>query len=77
MAEVTNALIYEVLNAMQERLGKVEGELDEVKGEITAIGTYIYAEHQDIGNIYSILVKPDGRLERTEKRLELREAERA
>ena len=77
MAEVTNELIYEVLKSMQERLAKVEGKLDEVKGEITAIRTYIYAEHQDIGNIYAILSRHDVRLERIEKRLELREPERA
>ena len=71
MAEVTNELLYEVLRAMQDRLGKVEGKLDEVKGEITAIRTYIYAEHQDIGNIYTMLAKHDVRLERIEKRLEL------
>ena len=77
MAEVTNELIYEVLKSVQDRIGKVEGKLDEVKGELTAIRTYIYAEHQDIGNIYAMLAKHDVRLERIEKRMELREPERA
>ena len=73
MAEVTNELIYEVLKQMQERFGKLEGKMDEVRGELTAVRTYIYAEHQDLANIYAILTRQDGRLDRIERRLELRD----
>lgn len=72
MADVTNELIYEVLKSIQDRLGKVEGKMDEVKGELTAIRGYIYAEHHDLSNIYAIMGKHDQRLERIERRLELR-----
>ena len=75
MAEVTNELIYEVLRSMQDRMSRIDGKLDEVKGELTAIRGYIYAMHQDIGNIYGVLGKHDLRLDRIERRLELREPE--
>ena len=75
MAEVTNELLYEVLKTLQERMSRMEGKLDEIKGELTAMRGYIYAVHQDVGNIYSVLAKHDLRLDRIERRLELREPE--
>lgn len=77
MAELGNELMFEILRSIQDRLSKLDGKMDEVKGELTAIRTYIYAEPQDIGNIYGVLARQDARLDRIERRLELREAEPA
>jgi len=74
MAEVTNELIYEVLKALQDRLGKLEGRMDEVKQELQAIRTHQLAMQQDTQNIYSALVRQDNRLDRIERRLELTES---
>ena len=74
MAEVTNELIYEVLKALQDRLGKLDGRMDEVKQELQAIRTHQLAMQQDTQNIYSALVRQDNRLDRIERRLELTES---
>ena len=77
MAEVTNELIYAVLQKVQEEQSAMRHDLRDVKGELTAIRTYIYAVHQDIGNIYATLGRHEMRPERIERRLELREPEPA
>ena len=77
MAEVTNELLYAVLQKVQEEQSAMRHEIREIKGELTAIRTYVYAVHQDIGNIYASLARQEVRLERIERRLELREAEPA
>jgi hypothetical protein len=73
MAEVTNELIYEILNAMQTSLRKVEDGLGEVKQELIAIRGTMVSMQQDINNIYGILARHEARLDRIERRLELRE----
>lgn len=77
MAEISSELVLEVLKPIQNRLVKMDGKIDEVKGELTALRAYAYGIHQDIGNIYSMLGRHDARLERIERRLELREPEPA
>ncbi len=77
MAEVTNELIHAVLQKIQEEQSAMPHDLREIKGELTAIRSYVYAVHQDIGNIYGILGRNETRLERIERRLELREPEPA
>jgi len=74
MAEVTSELIYEVLKAMPDRLGKLEDKMDEVKQELQAIRTHQLAMRQDTQNIYSALTRQDTRFERIERRLELTES---
>ena len=71
MADVTNELIYGVLQKLQEDVAATRPEVREIKSELTAIRGHIYAGHQDISNIYSMLARHDGRLERIERRLEL------
>ena len=75
MAAVTNELIYEVLKSMQERMGRMESVLIELKAEIGAVRTHLSAVEQDVGNIYAILGRHETRLDRIERRLELREPE--
>ncbi len=77
MADVTNDLIYSVLQKLQEDVAAIRHENREIKGELAAIRTHLFAVHQDIGNLYSILGTHTMRLDRIERRLELREPELA
>ena len=73
MAEVTNELLYEILKAVQASVRKVEDGLSEVKQELIAIRGTMVSMQQDINNIYGILARHEVRLDRIERRLELRE----
>jgi len=73
MAEVTNELIYEVLKQIQSDVSGLKEGLRENTAALNALRTYVIAQHQDIQNIYGILARHDGRLERIERRLELSE----
>ena len=75
MAEITNELLYSVLQKVQEEQAAMQHDLREVKGELTAIRGSIYGVHQDIGNIYASQARNEVRLDRIERRLELREPE--
>ena len=78
MAEVTNELIYEVLKAMQARLGNMEdglrelrGEFRAVRGNLHAVQTQMSAMQIDIANLYELFGALDTRLARIERRLEI------
>jgi hypothetical protein len=71
VAEVTNELMYEVLKQVQERLGRMDGKMDELKQELISIRVHMVATQNDIANIYTMLGRYDARLERIERRLEL------
>ncbi|MCC7347906.1 MAG: hypothetical protein IT538_10965 [Variibacter sp.] len=73
MADVTNELIYEVLKQIQERLGTFDQKVDEVKRELVAIRLHSLGVQEDIRNIYTMLSIHDSRLERIERRLDIRE----
>ena len=73
MAEVTNELLYEILKAVQTSIRKLEDGLSEIKQELIAIRGTMVSMQQDINNIYGILARHDQRLDRIERRLELRE----
>ena len=73
MAHVTNELIYEVLKSVQSRMGNLESGLREVKQELISIRGHITLMQTDIRNIYDKLDRHEDRLERIERRLELRE----
>ena len=77
MAEVTNELIYEVLRSMQERLSRLENGQTEIKSELNAMRGHMLATQQDVANIYITLVRHETRLDRIDRRLELREPEPA
>ncbi len=74
MTEVSAELVFEVLKQIQDRLGRLEGRMDEVKGELQAIRTHMLAFQQDFSGIHMILVRYEGRFERIERRLELTDA---
>ena len=73
MADVTNKLMYETLKRMHARFDKVDTALQEVKVELNSLRGTIVSIQSDIHNIYGILGRHDDRLDRIEKRLELRE----
>ena len=73
MAEVTNDLIYEVLKNIQSRLDGLEHGVRELKQELISIRGHMLSMQNDIHNIYAKLDRQDERLERIERRLELRE----
>lgn len=73
MAEPTNEMIYETLEAMQTSIRRLEDGQSEVKQELIAIRGTMVSMQQDINNIYGILARHDGGLDRIERRFDLRE----
>ncbi|MCJ2092125.1 MULTISPECIES: hypothetical protein [unclassified Methylobacterium] len=78
MAEVTNELIYEVLKAVQTRLGTLDDGLREVRGELKGVRgnqqaqqVQMNAVQTDIGNLYEAFGALDSRLARIERRLDI------
>lgn len=73
MAEVTNELMYELMKRMQADLSLVKAGMSEVRQELVSIRLTQLGMQNDIHNIYGILARHDERLDRIERRLELRE----
>ncbi|MGY6710247.1 MAG: hypothetical protein ACXIVF_18145 [Rhizobiaceae bacterium] len=73
MAELTNQLMYEVLRSIQGDLRMLKDGQQEIRQELIAVRGQIVSIGQDINNIYSVLSRHEERLDRIERRLELRE----
>ena len=73
MAEVTNELLYEGLENLQTRLSNVESMIVELSHGQNALRGHQASIQTDTTNIYAILSRQDQRLDRIERRLELRE----
>jgi len=73
MAEVTNELMYELLKRIHERMDRLEHGQDEMKQEVVAMRLQGMAVQTNINNIYGVTARIDQRLDRIERRLELRE----
>lgn len=73
MPEVTNDLVYELLKLMNHDLSELRQDVSEVKRELNVIRGHMVGIQSDIHNIYGVLARHDERLERIERRLELRE----
>ena len=71
MPEVTNELLYEVLNGVQTRVGNIEFGQREMRSELRAVRGHMVAMQTDISNLYDGQAKIELRLERIERRLEL------
>jgi hypothetical protein len=72
MTEITNDLIYEVLKAIQVRLGNnIEDGMRELRIEMSAMRGHMIAVEQDVANIYSRLAGVEVRLEHIERRLDI------
>ena len=81
MTEVSNDLIYEVLKAMQTRLGTLDEGLREVRGELKGMRISLQAQQvqmnavqTDVGNLYEAFGTLDSRLARIEPRLDITDA---
>jgi uncharacterized protein Yka (UPF0111/DUF47 family) len=73
MAEVTNEPMYELLKRIHERMDRLEHGQDEMKQEVVAMRLQGMAVQTNINNIYGVTARIDQRLDRIERRLELRE----
>jgi hypothetical protein len=73
MAEVSGELMYEVLKKVQSRLEGDEHVIVELLNGQNAIRGHIASTQSDMANVYGILTRIDQRLDRIERRLELRE----
>jgi hypothetical protein len=73
MAEVTNELMYELLKRVHADISSPKDGLTECRQELVSIRLQQLGMQNDIHNIYSMFVRSDQRLERIERRLELRE----
>lgn len=73
MAEVTNELLYEVLKSIQQRLTNLEHLAVEHSQSMAAFRGHLLSTQTDTNNVYAVLSRIDQRLDRVERRLELRE----
>jgi hypothetical protein len=71
MAEVTVALIYEILKILQRELGEVKSSIGDVKTELNALRGHMISLQQDVHNVCGILGRHDLHLERIVQRLEI------
>ena len=63
MAEVSSALIFEVLKQVQQRLGHMDHKINEVRAGMNAIRGYRFSMMQDLQNVYAVLGRFDGRFD--------------
>jgi chromosome segregation ATPase len=73
MAEVTNELLYELMKQFHQRFDKLDFKISEVKSELQSMRGTLVSVQQDIHNVYMVLGRHEDRLDRIERRLELRE----
>jgi len=73
MAEVDGDPIYEILKNPQGRMDKIEAGIGEIRHEIVSMRLSQMSMQNDIHNIYGFLGRRDERLDRMERRLDLRE----
>ena len=73
MPEVTNELMFELLKRVHHEIGELRQDVSETKRELNVMRGHMVATQSDIHNIYGILARQDERLERIDKRLDLRE----
>ncbi|MDI6027588.1 hypothetical protein QBK99_15460 [Corticibacterium sp. UT-5YL-CI-8] len=73
MTAVTNELIYEILKSLQGDIRQLKDGQAEIRHELIAIRSQLISINQDISNIYGVLGRHELRLDRIERRLELRE----
>ena len=71
MAEVTNDLIYEALKRLQDQNANLNDGQRDIREELRALRSHALEMQTGVSNIYQILVKMDGRVDRIERRLDL------
>ncbi|MDX8460290.1 hypothetical protein [Mesorhizobium humile] len=73
MPEATNELMFELLKRVHHEIGELRQDVSEAKRELNVMRGHMVATQSDIHNIYGILGRQDERLERIDRRLDLRE----
>lgn len=73
MTEVTNDLMYEILKNLQQRTTNLELVAIEHSHAMNALRGHVASIQTDTNNIYGVMSRIDQRLDRIERRLELRE----
>ncbi|AZO43672.1 hypothetical protein EJ076_22540 [Mesorhizobium sp. M7D.F.Ca.US.005.01.1.1] len=73
MPEVTNELMFELLKRVHHEIGELRQDVSETKRELNVMRGHMVATQSDIHNVYGILARQDERLERIDRRLDLRE----
>ncbi|MFC3322825.1 hypothetical protein [Mesorhizobium cantuariense] len=73
MPEVTNELMFELLKRVHHEIGELGQDVSETKRELNVMRGHTVATQSDIHNIYGVLARQDERLERIDRRLDLRE----
>jgi hypothetical protein len=73
MPEVTNGLMFELLKRVHHEIGELRQDVSETKRELNVMRGHMVATQSDIHNVYGILARQDERLERIDRRLDLRE----
>ncbi len=73
MANITNELIYEILKNLQQGQADLKAGQQEMKAELHGVRGHMLAFQTDIHNLYSSVSGLDARLERVERRLNLRD----
>jgi hypothetical protein len=73
MVDVTNELIYEVLRKVQEQVARTQDDVRGIRDELTAMRGYMLAMQKDIHNLDEMGHDHSRRLERIERRLELKD----
>ena len=74
VAKARSKAIYEVLRLISERLEKLGGKIDDVRDDLQILRTDRMSMQQDIHDIYTNLVRHEGRLGRIERRIEISES---
>ncbi|MER9329132.1 hypothetical protein NKJ26_06355 [Mesorhizobium sp. M0152] len=77
MSEVTNELMFELLKRVHHEVAELRQDDAKVKRELNVIRGHMVATQNDIHNIYGILTRHDDRIERIERRTDLRERAKA
>ncbi|MFA6153855.1 hypothetical protein [Mesorhizobium sp.] len=73
MSEVTSELMFELLKRVHHEIGELRQDVSETKRELNVMRGHMVATQSDIHNVYGILARQDERLERIDRRLDLRE----
>lgn len=72
MPAVTNELMYELLKRVHSRMDRLDHGLSEVQSELVCIRGCMASMRNDIHNVCGVLGRHDARIERIDRRLELR-----
>ena len=71
MSEVTNEMMFEVIEKLQVDVACMDDLLQESAAAVDAIRACLMGQSHGIQEIYSVLARHDARLDRIERRLEI------